>query len=82
MLTLIPKPSTEIEIDNPTLFAAVVRDAFAQRRKTLRNALSKQCTSEQLQAVDIKPELRAEQLPVAKFIQLANFLNASNASIV
>jgi 16S rRNA (adenine1518-N6/adenine1519-N6)-dimethyltransferase len=56
------------------LFEAVVRDAFSQRRKTLRNALSKQCNIEQLQAVGIKPELRAEQLPVSKFIELANYL--------
>ena len=82
VVKLIPRPTEEIQIDNKALFEAVVRDAFSQRRKTLRNALSKQCTSEQLQAVDIKPELRAEQLPVRKFIQLANSLNASKASIV
>lgn len=82
VVKLVPKPVSEIDIHNLELFGAVVRDAFAQRRKTLRNALSKQCTTEQLQAVDIKPELRAEQLPVAKFIELANYLNASNARIV
>lgn len=82
VVKLIPKHAKQIQIDNKALFEAVVRDAFSQRRKTLRNALSKQCTSEQLQAVDIKPELRAEQLPVSKFIQLANSLNASKASIV
>ena len=74
VVRLIPKQGADIGIDDRSMFAAVVRDAFSQRRKTLRNALSKLCTSEQLQALDIKPELRAEQLPVSKFIQLANYL--------
>lgn len=74
VVRLIPKQRAAIGIDDPKMFEAVVRDAFSQRRKTLRNALSQQCGSEQLQAVGIKPELRAEQLPVVKFIELANFL--------
>jgi 16S rRNA (adenine1518-N6/adenine1519-N6)-dimethyltransferase len=74
VVRLIPKQASEIGISSPALFEAVVRDAFSQRRKTLRNALSKQCNIEQLQAVGIKPELRAEQLPVSKFIELANYL--------
>jgi 16S rRNA (adenine1518-N6/adenine1519-N6)-dimethyltransferase len=82
VVRIIPKRADEIQIENVALFEAIVRDAFSQRRKTLRNALSKQCTGEQLQAVDIKPELRAEQLAVEKYIQLANALNASKPSIV
>jgi 16S rRNA (adenine1518-N6/adenine1519-N6)-dimethyltransferase len=74
VVRLIPKQRADIGIDDPKLFEAVVRDAFSQRRKTLRNALSKQCGSEQLQAVGIKPELRAEQLSVGKFIELSNYL--------
>jgi 16S rRNA (adenine1518-N6/adenine1519-N6)-dimethyltransferase len=67
-----------IGIDDTALFAAIVRDAFGQRRKTLRNALSKLCTADDLQTVDIKPETRAEQLPVGAFIRLANALSARN----
>ena len=76
VVRLVPRDPAGIGIRDHALFEAVVRDAFAQRRKTLRNALSKQCTAEQLQAVDIKPETRAEQLPVADFIRLANHLAA------
>jgi 16S rRNA (adenine1518-N6/adenine1519-N6)-dimethyltransferase len=75
VVRLIPREPTQIVIRNPELFAAVVRDAFGQRRKTLRNALSRLCTGEQLLAAGIKPETRAEQLPVASFVHLANFLS-------
>ncbi len=74
VVRLVPRDPAGIGIRDHALFEAVVRDAFAQRRKTLRNALSKQCTAEQLQAVGIKPETRAEQLPVADFIRLSNRL--------
>jgi 16S rRNA (adenine1518-N6/adenine1519-N6)-dimethyltransferase len=76
VVRLVPRDPAGIGIRDHALFEAVVRDAFAQRRKTLRNALSKQCSAEQLQAVGIKPEIRAEQLPVADFIRLANHLAA------
>jgi len=75
VVRLIPRPADSVGIQDPVMFAAVVRDAFGQRRKTLRNALSKLCTTEQMQAVDIKPESRAEQLPVSAFIRLANLLS-------
>ena len=76
VVRLVPRDPAGIGIRDHALFEAVVRDAFAQRRKTLRNALGKLCTAEQLQAVGIKPETRAEQLPVADFIRLSNHLAA------
>jgi 16S rRNA (adenine1518-N6/adenine1519-N6)-dimethyltransferase len=79
VVRLIPREPNQVGIRDPEMFAAVVRDAFGQRRKTLRNALSRLCTGEQLQAAGIKPETRAEQLPVSAFVHLANFLSASAA---
>ena len=38
VVRLVPLPPAEIGIADPGLFARVVRDAFGQRRKTLRNA--------------------------------------------
>lgn len=78
VVRLVPRLAEHIGIDDTALFAAIVRDAFGQRRKTLRNALSKLCTADDLQTVDIKPETRAEQLPVDAFIRLANALSARN----
>ena len=58
------------------LFSAVVRDAFGQRRKTLRNALSNLCDAAAIEAAGVRPDARAEQIEVADFKRLANHLAA------
>ncbi|MFC0677190.1 16S rRNA (adenine(1518)-N(6)/adenine(1519)-N(6))-dimethyltransferase RsmA [Lysobacter korlensis] len=80
VVRLVPRAPQDIGIDDATLFAHVVRDAFGQRRKTLRNALSRQCDSAAIEAAGIRPDARAEQLPVADFIRLANSLTGAAAS--
>ena len=50
----------------------MVRAAFGQRRKTLRNALSGLCGPEEFGAAGIDPGTRAERLSVAEFVRLAN----------
>jgi 16S rRNA (adenine1518-N6/adenine1519-N6)-dimethyltransferase len=61
------------------MFSAVVRDAFGQRRKTLRNALSKLCDAAGIEAAGVRPEARAEQIGVADFVRLANTLKHNGA---
>ena len=74
VVRLVPHAPGTIGIDDRERFASVVRDAFGQRRKTLRNALSKICDAAAIEAVGVRPDARAEQLPVADFIRLANSL--------
>lgn len=52
----------------------VTTHAFNQRRKTLRNALSTLFTSEQLTALGIDANARAENLSLADYARLANYL--------
>ena len=77
VVRLLPLPATEVGIVDPALFARVVREAFGQRRKTLRNALQAVCDADALAASGIRPDLRAEQVPVASFVALANALAAA-----
>ena len=56
------------------MFSRVVRDAFGQRRKTLRNALGNIADAARIEAAGVDPGLRAEQVPVATFVALANVL--------
>jgi len=56
------------------LFGRVVAAAFAQRRKTMRNALKGFATEDQLERVGIAPSARGETLSVADFARLANSL--------
>lgn len=50
----------------------VVREAFNQRRKTLRNTLKNLMSSEDIKAVGVDPGLRPEQLALADFVRLAD----------
>lgn len=74
VVRLVPRDPAEVGIDDPARFAAVVRAAFGQRRKTLRNALQPLCDASAIIAAGIDPTRRAEQLEVAEFIRLANSL--------
>ncbi|MEG9530490.1 16S rRNA (adenine(1518)-N(6)/adenine(1519)-N(6))-dimethyltransferase RsmA [Mannheimia indoligenes] len=52
----------------------VTTQAFNQRRKTLRNALSTLFSTEQLEALGIDLTARAENLTIADYVRLANWL--------
>ncbi|MBX3712586.1 MAG: 16S rRNA (adenine(1518)-N(6)/adenine(1519)-N(6))-dimethyltransferase RsmA [Lysobacter sp.] len=72
VVRLVPLPPEQVGIVDPKRFADIVRAAFGQRRKTLRNALSTVCGVERIVAAGIDPQARAEQLQVAEFVRLAN----------
>ena len=52
-------------------FAALVRQAFSQRRKTLRNTLKGLCSESLIEKAGLDPKVRPEQVSVASFVQLA-----------
>jgi 16S rRNA (adenine1518-N6/adenine1519-N6)-dimethyltransferase len=72
VVRLVPLPPEQVGIVDPKRSADIVRAAFGQRRKTLRNALSTVCDAERIAAAGIDPQARAEQLHVAEFVRLAN----------
>ena len=70
IVRLVPHDRFEERIRDPQQYAEMVRLAFSQRRKTLRNTLRSVCSSVQMEAAGIDPGARAEQLEVADFITL------------
>jgi 16S rRNA (adenine1518-N6/adenine1519-N6)-dimethyltransferase len=71
VVRLVPRAPAQVGIHDPKRFAAVVRAAFGQRRKTLRNALQGTLDEPGILAAGVRPAARAEQLAVADFIRLA-----------
>ncbi len=69
---LVPRAASDVGIADHRRFEEVVRAAFGQRRKTLRNALGGTCSSEQIEAAGLRPDARAEQVDVEGFVRLAN----------
>jgi len=59
-------------VEDLTTFSMIVKQAFSQRRKTLRNTLKTVLDAEQIESLGIDPSVRAETLGVDKFVQLAN----------
>lgn len=71
---LLPRPRDEVPVGDLQLMSQVVAQAFSQRRKTLRNALRGTATEQDLEAVGISAASRAEEVPIAEWIALANHL--------
>ena len=70
VVRMIPKKLEDVPAVDFALFSSVVANAFGQRRKTLRNALSQLLTQEQIEAAGVNPGARAETLQLAEFIAL------------
>lgn len=71
VVRIVPKPADAAAGIDPARFELVVRAAFAQRRKTLRNALSGMLVDDDLIAAGIDPRARAEDVPVEGYLALA-----------
>ena len=79
-LTLLPEPSVKVKDEG--VFFAVIRAAFAQRRKMLVNSLagspelncSKERAAEVLAAAGLPESVRGEALAPAQFAEIANRL--------
>ncbi len=52
----------------------VVKDAFSQRRKTVRNTLKKHLSSDEIEALGIDSSARPEVLHLADFVKIADYL--------
>lgn len=84
IVELVGRKAPLVTVANQTLFDQLVRGAFAQRRKTLWNNLQNQFGKQDevkaalttaLEAVEIAPSARAEQLSIQQFAQLSDALN-------
>jgi len=56
------------------LLFTLVREAFGQRRKTLRNNLKGRIDAETLESLEIDPGRRPQTLSVEEFVRIANHL--------
>jgi 16S rRNA (adenine1518-N6/adenine1519-N6)-dimethyltransferase len=70
----VPHASLPHVAKDAALFAKVVLAAFGQRRKTLRNTLKGLLDDDAFSALNLDSKLRAENLHVADFVAIANYL--------
>lgn len=76
VVRLAPKPASALTAISESVLRDVVTAAFTKRRKTLRNALAGIADIETLSGLRIDPALRPENLAVAEYVAIANFVAA------
>ena len=72
VVRLLRHATPPVTVTSYPRFAQIVQAAFAQRRKTLRNALKEHLSETAIRNAGIKPEARAETLSLAEFAAPAN----------
>jgi len=74
VVRLAPLPAGTYSINDEERLSRLVATAFSQRRKTIRNSLSKVVDQAQLVDAGIDPGLRPEAISIADYVRLANTL--------
>jgi len=77
VVRLVPRETLPVVVQDERLFAEVVRQAFSQRRKTLRNSLAVLLDAAHIEAAGVDPSARPETLDLAAFAALSNAMLAS-----
>ena len=72
---LIPYDNYPFVANNIDQFGKIVKEAFSQRRKTIRNTLKNFMNANDFENIDINPQLRAENLSVSDFVKISNYLS-------
>ncbi|MEY4728905.1 MAG: ribosomal small subunit methyltransferase [Pseudomonadota bacterium] len=75
IVRMIPKPATKLLARDEILFAKITTTAFSQRRKTIRNTLIDFLTPDDFIKLNLDSKLRAENLSVADYLAIANYLH-------
>ena len=74
IVQLTPHQVVPHPVDDQAGFEHLVKQAFSQRRKTLRNCLKNLLSSAQIDQLGIDPGARAETLSVGDFVALSKLL--------
>ncbi len=75
VVRLTPYEQLPITAKSVSRLEQVVREAFNQRRKTIRNNLKKFITAAQLENIGIDPGLRPENLTLQNFVTISDTLD-------
>jgi 16S rRNA (adenine1518-N6/adenine1519-N6)-dimethyltransferase len=70
---LRPRPAAQLDAKDALLLSAIVKAAFGQRRKTLRNTLREWLSLADWDLLGIDASRRGETLALADYVRIANF---------
>jgi 16S rRNA (adenine1518-N6/adenine1519-N6)-dimethyltransferase len=75
IVKLIPHRQPPVKVHSIDNFSLLLRQAFSQRRKTLRNSLKNLISEAQFEQLEIDAKLRAENLTLEDYARLSNSLD-------
>ncbi|ALS97477.1 16S rRNA (adenine(1518)-N(6)/adenine(1519)-N(6))-dimethyltransferase RsmA [Lacimicrobium alkaliphilum] len=78
VVRLLPYTDKPVKVNSAQRLNQVCAQAFNQRRKTIRNSLKTLLDEEQISALGLNPEARAETLSLTDFATLANVIQNSS----
>ena len=78
IVKITPLSKTKYKLINDENFKTIVREAFSQRRKTIRNALKMFLNEDDIKAAGIDANVRAEKLEIKDFVELSNLYQVKN----
>ncbi|HEY0922770.1 16S rRNA (adenine(1518)-N(6)/adenine(1519)-N(6))-dimethyltransferase RsmA [Rheinheimera pacifica] len=81
VVRLLPRAVAERAAVPAEVLNRVCLEAFNQRRKTIRNCFSNFASAEQLEQLGLNPGLRPEQLAVADFVRVAQWLQQQESAV-
>jgi len=74
IVRLQPHKDKPVDVGDEKIFASLIRQAFSQRRKTLRNVLKETCTVDQMTSANIDPAQRAQEISLQQFADLSRII--------
>jgi 16S rRNA (adenine1518-N6/adenine1519-N6)-dimethyltransferase len=80
VVRITPLRQRPVQARDERRLAEVVRVAFTQRRKKIRNALESLIDGNRLQQIGIDPALRPDQLDLRDFVAISDFLTPQDDS--
>jgi 16S rRNA (adenine1518-N6/adenine1519-N6)-dimethyltransferase len=77
IVRLVPRAAPLHPVNNTEHLELIVKSAFSQRRKTLRNTLKNHLSTDDIEAIGVDPSARPETLSIKTFAELANQYTAT-----
>lgn len=76
VVRIVPHKQKPVTVTNEKMLNQVCAMAFNQRRKTIRNSLKELLSEDEISELNIKPDLRAENLSLEQYAVLANYCDS------
>jgi 16S rRNA (adenine1518-N6/adenine1519-N6)-dimethyltransferase len=80
VVRLVPHSTMPYPVKDVRVLSRITTEAFNQRRKTIRNSLGNLFSVELLTELGVDPGMRAENISVAQYCRMANYLSENAPS--